>query len=401
MAFEWLKVMFGTDTVTGSNGKVVTIHELCAAAAEVSVRELALSVCVNMIANALGRCEFQTYVEGKLVKEREYYMWNVEPNINQNSSAFLHELVDNLIRKNESLTISTVHRDGHVMVVNADAWLTPKRYPQKMAEYKGVRVGEVAYSKTFRENEVLHLKLHGQSIREVVDQLWDSYSKLYAVAARAYTWGQGTHLKVKVDQMAQASEADIQAFQSILSEQIKPFLNSENAVLPEYNGYEYSDMGGSANADRTTRDIRALVDDIFDFTALSVGIPPVLVKGVVQGTQDAVERWMTTCVDPIAEQLEEEINRKWYGYDHWVKGTRLRIDTSTVRHFDLFSNSANVEKLIGSGAYSINDVLRAAGQAEIDAPWANVHWLTLNIGNIEAAARAVGNPHAQGGTANA
>ena len=60
-----------------------------------------------------------------------------------------------------------------------------------------------------------------------------------------------------------------------------------------------------------------------------------------------------------------------------------------MRHFDLFSNAANVEKLIGSGAYSINDVLRAAGHAEIDAEWAKIHWLTLNIGNIEQAARAI------------
>lgn len=387
MAFEWLKALFGSGA--GKNGRVVSVDEVCAAAAEVAVREMALSVCINMIANAVSRCEFQTFQDGKPIREREYYLWNIEPNINQNSSAFLHELIDNLIRKNEALVISTVHRDGHEMLVNADSWDPPKRYPQKMREYKSVQVGEVSYSKTFRENEVLHLVLHNTNIRGVVDQLWNSYSKLYAVASRAYTWGQGTHLKVKVDQMAQATEEDIQTFQNILNEQVKPFLNSENAVLPQYSGYEYTDMGGSANADRTTRDIRALIDDIFDFTALSVGIPPVLVKGVVQGTEDAVERWMTTCVDPICDQLEEEANRKRYGYEDFAAGNFLHIDTSTVRHFDLFSNASNVEKLIGSGAYSINDVLRAAGQAEIDAPWAKIHWLTLNIGNIEQAARAI------------
>lgn len=387
MAFEWLKALFGSGT--GKGGRVVSVDDICAAAAEVAVREMALSVCINMIANAVSRCEFQTFRGGKPIREREYYLWNIEPNINQNSSAFLHELIDNLIRRNEALVISTVHRDGHDMLVNADSWDPPKRYPQKMREYKSVQVGEVTYGKTFRENEVLHLVLHNTNIRGVVDQLWASYSKLYAVASRAYTWGQGTHLKVKVDQMAQATEEDIQTFQNILNEQVKPFLNSENAVLPQYNGYEYTDMGGSANADRTTRDIRALIDDIFDFTALSVGIPPVLVKGVVQGTEDAVERWMTTCVDPICDQLEEEANRKRYGYEDFAKGNFLHIDTSTVRHFDLFSNAANVEKLIGSGAYSINDVLRAAGQAEIDAPWAKIHWLTLNIGNIEQAARAI------------
>lgn len=395
----WREIVFGSNKIRGSDGKPYCVSELFSVAAEVCIRDLALNVCINMIANAVGRCEFQTFRDGKPIREREYYLWNVEPNINQNSSAFLHELVDKLVRNNEVLVISTLHRDGHEMLVIADAWETPKRYPQKMREYKNVRVGEMTYRKTFQENEVLHLTLHNEDIRHVADQLWDSYSKFYAVASRAYTWGQGTHLKVKVDQAPHATEDDIRSFQQIVTNQVKPFLESENAVLPEYQGYTYSDMGGSSNADRTTRDIRALVDDIFDFTALSVGIPPVLVKGVVQGTQDADNRWMTTCIDPLTDQLEEEVNRKRYGYDDWSNGNFLHIDTSTVRHFDLFSNAGNVEKLIGSGAYSINDVLRAAGMAEIDADWANIHWLTLNIGSIENAARAVNAQ--QKGAANA
>lgn len=385
----WIEKVFGKDAVKTSDGKVFRIQELCTAAAEVSVRELALSVCINMIANAVGRCEFQTYQNGEPVRGREYYTWNIEPNINQNSSAFLHQMVDQLVRNNEVLMISTVHRDGHEMLVVADAWSTPERYPQKMQEYKNVRVGEVTYRKTFRENEVLHLILHNQDIRGVVDRLWDSYSKLYAVASRAYTWGQGTHLKVKVDQMPQSSDKDIRTFQQIMTEQVRPFLESENGVLPQYAGYDYSDMGGSANADRTTRDIRALIDDIFDFTALSVGIPPVLVKGVVEGTKDAVSRWMTTGIDPICDQLEEEINRKRYGFEAWQRGDYLHIDTSTVSHFDLFANAANAEKIIGSGMCSINDVLRAAGKPPIDADWANAHWLTLNIERVERAAREI------------
>lgn len=385
----WISKVFGKDAVESSDGKVYAVQELFSAAAESSIRELALSVCINMIANAVGRCEFQTFQDGKPIRGREYYTWNVEPNINQNSSAFLHQLVDQLVRNNEALVISTVHRDGHEMLVVADSWDEPVRYPQKMQEYKNVQVGEVSYRKTFRENEVLHLVLHNQNIRNVVARLWDSYSRLYAVASRAYTWGQGTHLKVRVEQMPHSSDEDIRTFQQIMTEQVKPFLESENGVLPEYVGYNYTDMGGSANADRTTRDIRALIDDIFDFTALSVGIPPVLVKGVVEGTKDAVSRWMTTGIDPICDQLEEEINRKRYGYDAWIRGDYLHIDTSSVSHFDLFANAANVEKIIGSGMCSINDVLRAAGQPPIDADWADAHWLTLNIERVERAAREI------------
>ena len=130
------------------------------------------------------------------------------------------------------------------------------------------------------------------------------------------------------------------------------------------------------------RSIRALVNDIFDFTANAFLIPPVLLRGQVEGTADAVQRFLTNCLDPLADQIGEEFTRKAYGFEGWKKGNFLRVDTSAVQHFNLFENAANVEKLIGSG-YSYNDVQRAAGGPEIDEPWANEHFLTKNFAKAE------------------
>ena len=74
--------------------------------------------------------------------------------------------------------------------------------------------------------------------------------------------------------------------------------------------------------------------------------------------------------------------RKRYGFDEWQKGNYLRIDSSSIIHFDLFENAANVEKLIGTGAFTINDVRRAAGQAEIDEPGGRQSFMTKNIASI-------------------
>ena len=106
---------------------------------------------------------------------------------------------------------------------------------------------------------------------------------------------------------------------------------------------------------------------------------------------------MTDCIDPICDQLQEEITRKRYGYDQWRNGNFLRVDSSSILHFDIFENAANVEKLVGSGAYSINDVLRAANQAAIKEPWADAHYMTLNIATMDEAARAIGQ---KGGSKN-
>lgn len=370
----------------------VACQALVDAATELKVRELAFGACVNMIANAVGRCEFQTFVDGRPVKGREYYLWNVEPNINQNSTQFLHDIVDALYRKNEVLIVSTKHQDGHEMLVVADSYDPPSRYPAKMNIYKNVTVGEVTYRKSFPENEVMRLRLNSQDIKPVIDGLYGSYQKLLQAAERCYTWKSGVHLKVKVDQTAEADDKFEEIFQSLMTAQVKPWMENGFAVLPEFNGYSYSnDLSDKGTGQQNTRDIRALISDIFDFTAMGFCIPPVLVKGEVAGAEDAKQRFLTFCVDTFTDQLQEEANRKRYGFDAWSKGNYLQIDTSRIMHFDMFQNAGNIEKLIGSGAYSINDVLDAAGRPRIAEPWADQHWLTLNIGTMENAARAAEN----------
>ena len=67
----------------------------------------------------------------------------------------------------------------------------------------------------------------------------------------------------------------------------------------------------------------------------------------------------------------------------------MRVDTSSIIHFDLFANAANVEKLVGSGAFTINDVLRAANQTPISDPWADQHFMTLNISPMDEVTRNI------------
>lgn len=373
--------------------KEVNIGEIFEAAADFQIRKLAFNTCVNLIANAVGVCEFKTFRRNEEIRDQEYYLWNIEPNINQNSTAFLHKLIHRLCCDNEALVIATKHRDGHEMLVVADSFQPGDKYPAKMNTYTDVKVGDYEYSKTFKESEVLHFQLHESDISKAIAALYDSYEKLISVTQNNYIRAKGVHLKVKVDQVAAGEEKFEAHFMQMMEDNVKPFIQKENGVLPEFDGYEYTEMFKERSSDTEgVKNIRELYEDIFAFTARCFGIPPVLQTGDVAGTADAMTRWLTTCIDPICDQIQEEIVRKRYGFDSWKEGTFLQIDTTKIIHFDMFANAANVEKLIGSGCFSINDVLAAAGLPEINEPWAKKHWLTLNIGTIEAAAHAAENP---------
>lgn len=378
---------FSTKKARAAPGEIACA-ELLAAAQEFSIRNLCFSICANMIASALARCEFRTFRQNKEVREEEYYLWNVEPNINQNSTAFLHKLVWKLYSDNEALVVATRRRDGAESLVVADSWQPGKRFPVRQNEYAGIVVGDMQYEKTFREADVLHLVLNNENIRPALDKLHGSFSRLLNAAMKHYAWSNGQHWKVAVSQFAQGDEDWIKNFRNMIADQLKPFIENDAAVLPQFEGYEYEQI--ARDKAETAQDIRDLTEEIFDFTARAFNLPVVLVSGKVEATSDANQRFLTYVIDPLCDQLQEEITRKRYGYEKWRTGAYLKIDSSSIIHYDLFSQANSVEKLIGSGVYTINDILRAAGQPELLDRWANEHYMTLNIAGMSEQTRTLG-----------
>lgn len=389
---------------SGQTGRVSAREIPCAeiqqAARELRIRELCFWICVNMVATALGRCEFRTFRAHEEIQELDYYLWNVEPNKNQNSTAFLHKLVTRLYLDNEVLIVDPGDLGGRPggqvgKLIVADSWEATEPHPARENEYRDITVGETTYKKTLYERDVLHLTLNHNNIRPVISAMCATYERLMDAAARDAEWRRGKHMKAHVDQIAQGKEGWRENFASDLQKLVKPFLQNPEAVLPEFDGYEYTLMGDGEAGD--TRDIKALAEDIFDFTARGFLLPAVLVNGKVEATRDANTRFLTWCVDPICDQLQEEITRKRYGYEEWKKGNFLRVDSSAIIHFDIFENAPSVEKLVGSGAYTVNDVLRAANQPTINEPWANQHYLTRNIATMDEVARNMDAQKLKGG----
>lgn len=380
MAINFFKWLMGKATQT--NGQVVNINckEIFEAAQDFYIRDLCFQSCVDMIANAIGRCEFRTYRNNREVQEFEYYMLNVEPNVNQNSTAFWHKVIFKLYSENEALIISTKTRDGRDCLVCADSWTNGNQYPVKQNEYSNVQTGDFTYTKTFREKDVIHLKLNEVNIKPVLDGLFLSYSRMLKAAENYYIASNGIHMKVHVDQISQAQEGWENKFKEMIEKTVIPFLQSPAGVLPEYNGYDYSnlDLGNGAQSSET----RSLTEDIFNMTARAFLIPVVLINGNVEGTADANKRFLTYVIDPICDQIQEELNRKRYGFEAWKSGSFVRVDSSSIIHFDVFENAANIEKVVGSGVFSLNDVLRAANQPTINEEWADKHYMTLNISTM-------------------
>lgn len=355
----------------------VTDEELYGIMAEIHIRELAFWSCINMIANSISKCEFKTFVGGKETKGQEYYTWNVEPNKNQNSTAFMHKLIAKLYSENECLVID---EGGGLLIADS---FQQTEYALIDNTFEGVTVGNYTFDTKYKMSDVMYFKLSEKDMRKVINGIYESYGKLITYGMKAYQKSRGSRGVLNYESIAQGNEKAKEAFDDLMNNRFKKFFTAENAVLPLPKGYTYTDTGSKTYSNEGTRDIRSMMDDISDFNAKGFGIPPALARGDIAGIGDALISYLTFCVDPLVDNIAEEINRKRYGFSEFIKGNYLKIDTKSILHVDLLSVSTAIDKLIASGAFCINDIRKLVGEEIIDEPWAWQHFLTKNYSSID------------------
>ena len=358
---------------------------------EIYVRELAFWTCVNLISNAVSKCEFKTFSGGVEVKTREHYLWNVEPNKNQSNNAFLNKLISKLFSQNEALVVEA---NGQLLV--ADGFV---RKPYALLEdiFSQVQVGDFSFHRTFKQSEVLYFTLYERSMRALTCGIYEAYRNLISYGIKSYQKSRGSRGILNISSMSSGAEDFDKKFEDLMNNKFKKFFNAENAVLPLFNGYEYTDIGSKTYSNEGTRDIRAMIDDVCDFTAKAFQIPPALVSGDVAGTDAAMDQILTFCIDPLTDLIAEEINRKRYGYQEFSKGNYIQIDTKAVKHVDLLSVAQSVDKLIASGVFTINDILDVVGNPRINEEWADQHFMTKNYETVAELLKPIDNRQSEGG----
>ncbi len=377
---KWLRNHFDKSPVSVE----ITAEQFTSQLQQTSLQGIAFWGIVNKIASVVSKCEFRTYINNKEVKGDEYYLWNYSPNPNQNANEFIKEMISNLYQFNECLV---VEKNNHLYI--SDNGFSHEENGIEEDTFDSVNINSEPLGRKFRRNEVIYIKLNNQDVKKLIDGLSISYVALIDTAVKAYGKNRGKKGVLNIDSMATSDPAFEERISNLMNNDFRKFFESENAVLPLFQGYSYQDLESKVYAGDNTRDVKSLCDDIFDFTARAFSFPPSLAKGDVQNTEKAVEEMLTFCIEPLLELIQTEINRARNG-KRVLKGSYIKIDYKSIKHRDLLDASTQIDKLIASGVASINDILRLFGEQGITEEWADKHYITKNYSDIETELREGG-----------
>lgn len=340
-------------------------------------KELALYTASSLIENAIGKCEFKTFENGKEVKKEDYYLLNVAPNANENASLFWHKVVRRMIRNPSGALVVEIRGKLHC----ATDFSIREERPILGNLYDGVVLeGGLQLNKVFRAEEVYLFRMEDQNVKILIDGLYEEYGSLLQTAARTFRDTNGRKFKFKVSGTKQGDEEFNNEFKTIIAKEIKAYMENEYATYVEYDGEVLEEQLQKQSKD--SDDVIKLRKDMFEIVGQALKIPQSLMTGSVTSVKDVMDVFLTLSVDPWADAITEVLNKR-ATVREFMKGNYYKVDTGKIKHRDIFDLAPNIEKLIGSSALNIDELREEIDREALNTEWSKTYFMTKNNAKTE------------------
>lgn len=335
---------------------------------------LALQIAISYIANTISQCEIKTYEGGKEVHDELYYLLNVNPNPNQSSSQFMTDLMERYFYDGEALVV----KYGKSLYV-ADGF-SQEDNPTKPNWFTSISIEGQGIARRYAAGDAFYFRLSNSNITQLVQLMYGEYGKAMGAAVDKFISSNSEKYKLELGNMAAGDEGFQKQFDEYIAKQLKAFIESNKSVYPQFQGTNLEKFENGSAA--SSSDIISMRKEIFEVVGQAFKIPMSMMYGNITNMGEIVKVYLSMCIDPLAQMLGEELTRKTTDYEKWKRGDRVVVDTSKILHVDILDIADSIDKLIASGAFTINQVLDRCGYDSISAEFADAHYLTKNYAPV-------------------
>ncbi len=238
---------------------------------------------------------------------------------------------------------------------------------------------------TWNKDEVFYFHLASQDTASLLRRFNSLYSEALAEALDKYKHSGGRSGVLKITGNATKDKNYEENVARLMQNRFKTFFESKNAVIPLFDGYDYTPDSGPASQklNGEVGDMESLVRQAQDRACNAYHCPPCLLRGDVTNQDEAVQNLLTFGVKPAVLTVENEANRKQYGREI-LNGWRIRIDMTHVRVVDIFDVAVKLDKLIQDAVVNTNEGRGLLNMDPISEPWADEYHRTKNMEAVNA-----------------
>lgn len=351
------------------------------AAGQIYFKELALQIAISYIANTISKCEFKVYERGKEVHDELYYMLNVNPNPNQNSSQFLNALVTQYFRHKDGALVYPDTRRNRLYV--ADGFSIDEK-PLAENVFDNVCIETETLTRKFKASEVFYFRLDDVRIKSLIDGAFGEYNKVMQSAIDAFLRRNGKKYKLAMEQYRAGDPEFVRIYETMLKKQLEAFVKNANAVYPQFKGMSLDEFSNTTQSGLgNASDVIDIRKEMFETVAQAFKIPLAMMYGNITSINDMINMYLTFAIDPLADMIGEEITRKMYPFAAWKRGSYVKVDTSCISHVDILDVADKVNQAIASGVVCVDDMRDRIGKPPLDNELGKMHFVTRNYATPE------------------
>lgn len=346
---------------------------------------IAYRAVVNYVIAGLQLSEIRIRGSGSDRHPRDYeeWLWNVRPNPNQNYSDFMAALLNEMFFGWHRGTALVVPARDALWI--ADGWNEDKR-PGRASRYEHISIdgSTEVVPHPLGADEVFAFTLPETSKwRVLFAQMEAAYDEMAKSSIDAFGDKNDRRYLLKVDQQQAGTAATQSKVDEYLKSNVAPFIQGTDVALPLFRGFDLSRMESDYSGGETTLDVVQIRQECFKIVATCLGIPYSFLEGNVNNFESVFDSVLTFLIDPIAKVIQDELQAKLFTPIQWGRGSYVKVNTTHIRHVDIFAVADKVEKLVGSSIDTPNELRIRTGQEPVDAPGMDEYHMTLNHSMLE------------------
>lgn len=337
----------------------------------IHMKQLAVQICVNLIARTISQSEFRVKDGKKLVKSELYYRLNVRPNKNMSAAQFWQTVIYKLIHDNECLIIKS---DSDDLLIADD--FHREEYGLVEDTFKSVTIKNFTYQRTFMMSDVIYLEYDNENLAKLLNSLYTDYGELFGRLIEYQKLKNQIRSTVDMENVNPKDKENQSKLQRFIDNMYSAVKGKAFAIIPQQKGFKYEEHSKGGGSGQTIDDINKVTNGYLDQVAKALGIPPSLVHGEMADVEKHTRNFMTFCVDFFLKKIGDEFNGKFFSKQAYLKGNHM--DIRRVKYRDMFDVATAVDKLRSSGVANGHELRDELGMEESDDPIHDKYVITKN-----------------------
>lgn len=347
------------------------------------LKSLSVDKSAEFLARIFAQSEFRYLEKEKQVENDWSYLLNIAPNRNESASQFWQKVVYRLILNNEVLIVLT--DDDQLLV--ADSYVR-QHYACYDDTFESVCIGTFTFKRKFYMSDVIFLQYNNNRLDNYLNGLFMDYQKLYTRIMETLARNGQIRGVLKTKANGIFDDNRVKKLQSYADKLLRSFSNKSVAIAPTMDGVEYEEITNRGTISYLSVDeMKKLKYQFEDDIADILGIPTALRHGDMANLENNQKMFFVDCLAPLNKKIEDQLNAKTIGKSRFKSGHKWQIVGIDRR--DMFDLATNIDKLISSGSFNVNEIRAELGYEAISG--GDRYFMTKNYQELNEKGESLSN----------